>query len=51
MDNKELLNQMVQDFINGKEEQSATTLHTYMVNKMRDVAGLKPDAEVQPEQE
>ena len=41
MDHKEKLTAMLQDFIAGKEEQAAVTLHDYFVSKSREVTGLQ----------
>ena len=41
MDQKEKLTAMLQDFIAGKEEQAALTLHDYFVLKSREVTGLQ----------
>lgn len=40
MDHKETLKAMLQDIINGKEEQASVTMHDYFVAKTREVAGL-----------
>lgn len=44
MDHKEHLKAMLQDIINGKEEQAAVTMHDYFVAKTRQVAGLSQPA-------
>lgn len=40
MDKRDQLKAMLQDIINGKEEQAAVTMHDYFVAKTREVAGL-----------
>ena len=40
MDHRETLKTMLQDIINGKEEQASVTMHDYFVAKTREVAGL-----------
>ena len=45
MDHKETLKAMLQDIINGKEEQASVTMHDYFVAKTREVAGLGQTAE------
>jgi hypothetical protein len=47
--NAELLKSMLQDFINGREEQASVTMHEYFVNKTREVTGLgqRQEQEVQ----
>ena len=42
MDNREVLKTMLQDIINGKDEQAAVSMHDYFVAKTREVAGLAP---------
>jgi len=44
VDHKEQLKAMLQDIINGKEEQASVTMHDYFVAKTRDVAGLAAEA-------
>lgn len=39
---QETLKAMLQDIINGKEEQAAVTMHDYFVTKTREVTGLAP---------
>lgn len=45
MEHKDTLKAMLQDIINGKEEQAAVTMHDYFVAKTREVAGLATQAE------
>ena len=45
MDHKETLKAMLQDIINGKEEQASVTMHDYFVAKTREVAGLAQAAD------
>ncbi len=45
MDHKETLKAMLQDIINGKEEQASVTMHDYFVAKTREVAGLSQAAD------
>ena len=45
MDHKETLKAMLQDIINGKEEQASVTMHDYFVAKTREVAGLAQSAD------
>jgi hypothetical protein len=40
MNHAEQLKAMLQDVINGKEEQAAITLHDYFVAKTQEVSGL-----------
>lgn len=40
MEHKETLKAMLQDIINGREEQASVTMHDYFVAKTREVAGL-----------
>lgn len=39
-DHTEQLKSMLQDIINGREEQATVTMHDYFVSKTRDVSGL-----------
>lgn len=39
-DHQDTLKAMLQDIINGKEEQAAVTMHDYFVAKTREVTGL-----------
>ena len=48
MDKREALRSMLNNIINDKPEQASLDLHTYLTQKMRDVAGLAP-AEVPAE--
>jgi len=50
MDNRELLKGMLQDIINGKEEQAAVSMHDYFVSKTREVAGLAQAASLENEE-
>ena len=50
MDNKDLLKGMLQDIINGKEEQAAVSMHDYFVSKTREVAGLAQAASIENEE-
>lgn len=45
MDHKDTLKSMLQDIINGKEEQASVTMHDYFVAKTREVAGLSQTAD------
>lgn len=45
MDHRDQLKTMLQDIINGKEEQAAVTMHDYFVAKTRQVAGLAQAAD------
>jgi hypothetical protein len=45
MDHKETLKGMLQDIINGKDEQAAAAMHDYFVAKTREVAGLGGSAD------
>jgi hypothetical protein len=47
----ETLKAMLQDFINGKEEQAAVTMHDYFVAKTKDVAGLVQGQDVDTDNE
>lgn len=40
MDHKEQLKSMLQDIINGREENASSVIHDYFVAKMREVTGL-----------
>jgi len=51
MDKREALRSMLNNIINDKPEQASLDLHTYLTQKMRDVAGRAPaevPAEVEP---
>jgi hypothetical protein len=43
-DHTEQLKSMLQDIINGREEQATVTMHDYFVSKTRDVAGLSQES-------
>lgn len=47
MEHREILKTMLQDIINGKEEQAAVSMHDYFVSKTREVAGLAPVVSVE----
>lgn len=49
MDKREALRSMLNNIINDKPEQASLDLHTYLTQKMRDVAGLAPAVEVPAE--
>jgi len=46
-DHAETLKAMLQDIINGKQEQAAVTMHDYFVSKTRQVAGMAPTESVE----
>jgi len=50
-DHTELLKGMLQDFINGKEEQAAVTMHDYFVAKTQEVTGLVQGQDVDTDDE
>lgn len=51
MDKREALRSMLNNIINDKPEQASLDLHTYLTQKMRDVAGLTPPVEAPVEVE
>jgi hypothetical protein len=46
-DHAETLKTMLQDIINGKQEQAAVTMHDYFVSKTREVTGMAPTESVE----
>jgi hypothetical protein len=48
-DKRELLRSMLNGLINDKPEEATMDLHNYLTSKMRDLAGLAPEADVEPE--
>jgi len=46
-DHAETLKAMLQDIINGKQEQAAVTMHDYFVSKTREVTGMAPTESVE----
>ena len=50
-DHSETLKAMLQEFINGKEEQAAVTMHDYFVAKTKEVTGLVQGQDVDPDNE
>ena len=46
MNPRDQLQSMLSNFINDKPEQASLDLHAYLASKMKDVAGLTPQAGV-----
>lgn len=47
----ETLKSMLQDVINGNQEQAAVSLHDYFVAKTKEVTGLVQGQEIDPDNE